>query len=52
MKELGNKNYAKLTQKFTFRQYKAETNSEDLHDYHELKDGFHISRSVWDLCYK
>uniref|UniRef100_A0A915LGS6 DNA repair and recombination protein RAD54-like n=1 Tax=Meloidogyne javanica TaxID=6303 RepID=A0A915LGS6_MELJA len=34
------------------RQYKAETNSEDLHDYHELKDGFHISRSVWDLCYK
>uniref|UniRef100_A0A914LR06 DNA repair and recombination protein RAD54-like n=2 Tax=Meloidogyne TaxID=189290 RepID=A0A914LR06_MELIC len=34
------------------RHYNAETNSEDLHDYHELKDGFHISKSVWDLCYK
>ncbi|CAK5103141.1 unnamed protein product [Meloidogyne enterolobii] len=34
------------------RQYQAETNSEDLLDYHELKDGFHISKPVWDLCYK
>nr|CAD2205943.1 unnamed protein product [Meloidogyne enterolobii] len=34
------------------KQYQSEPNSEDLHDYHELKDGFRISKSVWDLCYK
>ncbi|KAL7072736.1 hypothetical protein ACQ4LE_008179 [Meloidogyne hapla] len=37
------------------KQYQAgmfDSTSEDLDDHHELKDGFRISKPVWDLCYK